>query len=66
MIVYVTSYRINASGQMSLDVIPEFINQLIEIPEDKKEIDLMIVSNGGDPIVPWRIMSLLRNKFISE
>jgi len=63
LILYVTSLRNNASGQMGADVIPYFCKQIEKIPVACKQVDLLIVSNGGDPIVSWRIMSLLRERF---
>lgn len=63
LICYVTSHRQNAMGGMSSDAVIEFTKQLDEIPKDKKEIDILIVSNGGDPTVSWRIMSMLRARF---
>ncbi len=63
LICYFTSLRNGAAGQMASDVIPEFIKQLKEIPSDKDSLDILIVSNGGDPTVSWRIMSLAREKF---
>lgn len=63
LISYVTSPRDSASAQMATDVIPEFANHILNIPKDKKEIDLLIVSNGGDPTVAWRIISMLRERF---
>jgi len=63
LLVYITSLRPNASGQMAPDVIPEIIQQIVNIPESQKEIDLLVVSNGGDPIVAWRIVNLLRERF---
>lgn len=63
LIVYTTSSRPNASGQMGQDMIPHFIQQLDSINSSSKEIDLMIISSGGDPIVSWRVNSLLRNRF---
>ncbi len=65
LIVYITSSRQGpgASGIMSGDMIQEFTKQLMQIPDDKKEIDILIVSNGGDPTVPWRVISMLREKF---
>ena len=63
LIVYVTSSRLNASGQMASDLIPEFTKQLIKIPQTEKKIDVLIVSQGGDPTVSWRIISLLRERF---
>ncbi len=63
LITYVTSSRPNAEGVIASDVIPEFCRQILEIPEDERKIDLLIVSRGGDPIVSWRIISLLRERF---
>lgn|SRR5574337_694229 len=63
LIVYVTSSRQNASGQMASDIIPQFAKQLIEIPKGQDAIDLLIVSNGGDPIVSWRVISMVRERF---
>ena len=63
LITYVTSLRPGMGGSMAGDAIRPFIDQLNEIPKDKKEIDFLIVSNGGDPIISLRIMSLLRERF---
>lgn len=66
LITYVTSSRPNAEGIIASDVIPEICRQILKIPPDKKEIDLLVVSRGGgDPIVSWRIVSLLRERFES-
>ncbi|MCB9125314.1 MAG: hypothetical protein H6643_12490 [Caldilineaceae bacterium] len=59
LITYVTSLRQNASGQIAPDVIAELIRQLKDIPAQIKEVDFLIVSNGGDPIVAWRLVNLL-------
>lgn len=63
LISYITSSRPDASAQMASDVIPEFANHILGVPEDKKEIDILIVSMGGDPTVAWRIISMLRERF---
>ncbi|HMO84192.1 MAG TPA: hypothetical protein PKC18_04640 [Lacipirellulaceae bacterium] len=63
VIVYVTSARIGASGEMAGDVIPELLDQLTEIPGETKRVDLLLVSTGGDATVAWRAMSLLRERF---
>ena len=62
LITYVTSIRPGCSAQMAQDVLPLFIKQINSI-ENTDAIDLLIISNGGDPIVSWRIISLLREKF---
>ncbi|WMW25963.1 hypothetical protein RE474_04380 [Methanolobus sediminis] len=63
LIVYATSSRQGAPGNMASDVIPEFTKQLLTIPKEETNIDILIVSNGGDPTVSWRIISLLRERF---
>ena len=63
LITYVTSIRPNLSSSMGGDAIAEIIEQINLIPEDKKEVDFMIISNGGDPIVSLRIISMLRERF---
>ncbi|HUM68231.1 MAG TPA: hypothetical protein PLK31_05230, partial [Chloroflexota bacterium] len=63
LIVYVTSFRQNASGRMGSDVIPQFAKLLKEIPPDQEDLDILIVSQGGDPIVPWRIISMVRERY---
>ena len=63
IISYVTSIRPGCSGQMAQDVLPIMIKQINTIENSNDGIDLLILSNGGDPIVSWRIISLLREKF---
>lgn len=63
LIVYVTSLRHNAPGQIAPDAINEFIRQFHNVPTSAKAIDLLVVSNGGDPIVAWRLVNLLRERF---
>ncbi len=63
LITYITSSRINAEGVIASDVVPEICRQILKIPPDAEEIDLLVVSRGGDPIVSWRIISLLRERF---
>lgn len=63
LIAYFTSLRPNASAQIASDVISEFAKQILEIPKNVKEIDILIVSYGGDPTVAWRIITMLRERF---
>ena len=63
LIVYITSSRIGASGLMASDMLEELIDQIQVIPEDKDEVDLLIESSGGDSLVAWRVISLLRARF---
>lgn len=62
LIVYVTSQRRGANGSMAADVVDEFIQQIQLIPTGAKTIDLLIESTGGDGLVAWRIISLLRER----
>ena len=63
LISYVTSIRPNLSGNMAGDSIQHIIEQIRKIPDDNKEIDFLIISNGGDPITALRIVSVLRERF---
>ena len=63
LVVYVTSPRANAGGEMAADAIPEVIDQLRAVDATATAIDMLVVSNGGDPLVSWRIVSLLRERF---
>ena len=63
LIVYVTSIRPNINVTMASNAISQIIEQIDLIPEEEKEIDFMIISNGGDPITSLRIISLLRERF---
>ena len=63
LISYFTSIRPNASAQMASDVVAEFAKQIMELSKDNTEVDILIVSHGGDPTVAWRIVSMLRERF---
>lgn len=63
LIAYVTSSRTNAHAQMAPDVIPRIAEQVQHVPREYDAVDLLIVSNGGDPTVAWRIVSMLRERF---
>lgn len=66
VITYLTSDRqgpINA--RIAMDIIPIFSKQLREIGK-VENIDLFLYSSGGDTMVPWRLVSMIReycNKF---
>jgi len=63
VITYITSTRPNSEVQMAIDCIRKFYEHLIFIKQEDREkitIDLLIVSNGGDGTVPWRLVTLLR------
>ena len=63
LIAYVTSSRSNAHAQMAPDVIPRIAEQVRLVAPQFDAVDLLIVSNGGDPTVAWRIVSMLRERF---
>jgi hypothetical protein len=62
LIVYVTSARPGMPGLIGADAIPEFLDQLENLPAGAKAADLLVVSNGGDPTVAWRTITLLRER----
>src|SRR5947208_100047 len=62
LIVYATSKRDGVSAMMSTDALPFIIEQLDAVPENTKAVDFLIVSYGGDPMVAWRIMTLIRQR----
>jgi hypothetical protein len=60
VITYLTSDRegpINA--KIAMDIIPVISNQLRKIGKTEK-IDLFLYSSGGDTMVPWRLVSMMR------
>jgi hypothetical protein len=62
MLVYVTSNRVNANGGISADVVGELQDQLHALPAGTEGLDLLLVSDGGDATVAWRIVSLIRER----
>ncbi len=62
LLVYVTSKRTGVNASMATDALPYLIDQLDLLPQNTTEIDFLIVSFGGDPMVAWRIMSLIRQR----
>ena len=62
LIVYVTSARRGAEGKMAKDAVPELLDQLQTLEASTKALDLLLVSDGGDPTVAWSIASLIRER----
>lgn len=62
LVVYVTSNRPNATGQIASDSVAEILEQLQKLPSKTSELDFLIVSDGGDPTVAWRMVSLIRER----
>lgn len=62
LLVYVTNERPGVPSRIAGDVLPEIMDQLERLPGNTKELDFLVVSNGGDPTVAFRIMTLLRER----
>jgi hypothetical protein len=63
VITYITSTRLGLEVPMALDCVRKCYDHLKLLCAGEKEkglIDLFIVSNGGDGIVPWRLVTLIR------
>ena len=60
LIVYITN---TTGGNIAADVVPYFLEQIQLIDKKYKNVDLLIVSNGGDVPTAWRIITLLRESF---
>jgi hypothetical protein len=68
LLAYVTATRFNFSVSMSMDAIPRIYRHLraLDLPSrEEARIDLFLHSDGGDGIMPWRLITLLR-EFASE
>lgn len=63
LIVYVTTTRPGVDSKMGSDAIPELLDQLGELPPQTEAVDLLVVSRGGDPMMAWRTMTLLHERF---
>src|SRR5260370_36471009 len=62
LIVYATSKREGVYATMATDALPHIIEQIDSLPEGTKAMDFLITSYGGDPMVAWRIMTLIRQR----
>ena len=62
LLCYVTSTRSGLDARMAPDVIPVIYRHLRGMSKDTRcsTIDLFIHSNGGEGIVPWRLVTLIR------
>jgi hypothetical protein len=47
---------------MASDALAHLIDQLDSLPSGTTQLDFMIASFGGDPMVAWRMMSLIRQR----
>lgn len=62
LIIYVTSKREGVYAIMSTDALPYIIKQIDLLPAGSEAVDFLIASYGGDPMVAWRIMTLIRQR----
>jgi len=66
VITYITSDRQGPFNAMiAMDVIP-LMNKQLQTIQKVENIDLFLYSSGGDTMVPWRLVSMIRehcNKF---
>jgi len=62
IICYITSIRENVNSKIADDAVRQIIDHLQKLPEQSTpKLDLFIVSNGGDGVVPWRLIPILRH-----
>lgn len=60
VITYATSDRQGpVNARVAMDIIPIISSQLRKIGKTEK-IDLVLYSSGGDTMVPWRLVSMIR------
>lgn len=60
VITYITSDRQGpVNARVAMDIIPIISNQLRKVGKQEK-IDLVLYSAGGDTMVPWRLVSMIR------
>lgn len=60
VITYITSDRQGpVNARVAMDIIPIISSQLRKIGKQEK-IDLILYSAGGDTMVPWRLVSMIR------
>lgn len=63
VIAYLTSDQVNSPfvARMALDVVPFFYEHLRHVGKPDR-LDLFLYSQGGDTIVPWRLVNLARER----
>jgi hypothetical protein len=61
VICYLTSLRPGVPGQMGDDAIREILDQLLAFPgRPVDKLDVFLCSNGGDSVLPWRLVPVFR------
>jgi hypothetical protein len=59
VVTYITSTRPGMEVKMAMDCIRKIYDH-IKDNHNQKNIDLFLMSNGGDGTVPWRLVTLIR------
>ena len=62
LVVFVTSSRLNAHGEIGADAVTQLLDQLQLLTPDTTKLDFLIASQGGDPTAAYRMVSLLRER----
>ena len=61
LICYLTSLRPNVPSVMAEDQVRVFFDHLQNLPSRPlAQLDIFLVSNGGNGVVPWRLIALFR------
>jgi len=61
VICYLTSLRPNLGAAIADDAVRVFFDHLLLLPSRPvKQLDVFLCSNGGSGVVPWRLISLIR------
>ena len=61
VICYMTSLRVGVPAAMAEDAVREIFDHLLALPKRPVEkLDLFLCSNGGDAILPWRLVPVFR------
>lgn len=61
VICYLTSIRQGVPGQMAEDAVREIFDHLLAFNGTPiEQLDLFICSNGGDGVIPWRLVPVFR------
>lgn len=61
VICYLTSLREGVPGSMTDDAVREIFDHLLALPKPPVErLDLFLCSDGGDSVMPWRLVPVFR------
>lgn len=61
VICYLTSLRAGVAGVIAFDQVRVFFDHMLVLPQRPvKKLDIFLVSNGGESVVPWRLIALFR------